>query len=100
MPYFVNHFLQKYGEETGRLDMKVADEAMESMCNHNWKGNIRELENSIERAMILAEGDQIETRHLLLGGNLNGGNSYMPNAATGNVNTIPTLPELIKNGVG
>ena len=96
MPYFVNHFLQKYGEETGRPDMKVADEAMDSMKNHNWKGNIRELENCIERAMILAEGDQIETRHLLLGGNLNGGNSYMPNAATGNVNTIPTLAELVK----
>ncbi len=96
MPYFVNHFLQKYGEETGRPDMKVADEAMESMCNHNWKGNIRELENCIERAMILAEGDQIETRHLLLGGNLNGGNSYMPNAATPSAGTLPTLRELIK----
>lgn len=96
MPYFVNHFLVKYGDETGRTDMKVTDEAMESMKNHNWKGNIRELENCIERAMILAEGDQIETRHLLLGGNLNGGNSYMPNAATGNVNTIPTLAELVK----
>ena len=95
MPYFVNHFLQKYGEETGRLDMKVADEAMESMCNHNWKGNIRELENCIERAMILAEGDQIETRHLLLGGNLNGGNSYMPNAATPSAGTVPTLRDLI-----
>ena len=96
MPYFVNHFLLKYGEETGRPDMKVADEAMESMRNHNWKGNIRELENCIERAMILAEGDQIETRHLLLGGNLNGGNSYMPNAATPTVNTLPTLAELVK----
>ena len=96
MPYFVNHFLQKYGEETGRPDMKVADEAMESMKNHNWKGNIRELENCIERAMILAEGDQIETRHLLLGGNLNGGNSYMPNAATGAVAALPTLAELVK----
>lgn len=96
MPYFVNHFLLKYGEETGRPDMKVADEAMEAMQNHSWKGNIRELENCIERAMILAEGDQIETRHLLLGGNLNGGNSYMPNAAVGNAANLPTLPELIK----
>ena len=96
MPYFVNHFLQKYGEETGRPDMKVADEAMESMKSHNWKGNIRELENCIERAMILAEGDQIETRHLLLGGNLNGGNSYMPNAATGAVAALPTLAKLVK----
>ncbi len=95
MPYFVNHFLQKYGEETGRPDMQVADEAMDSMKAHNWKGNIRELENCIERAMILAEGDQIETRHLLLGGNLNGGNSYMPNAAVANANALPTLPELV-----
>ena len=96
MPYFVNHFLQKYGEETGRPDMTVADEAMDAMKSHNWKGNIRELENCIERAMILAEGDEIESRHLLLGGNLNGGNSYMPNAAVANVSQMPTLPELIK----
>ena len=96
MPYFVNHFLQKYGEETGRPDMTVADEAMEAMKSHNWKGNIRELENCIERAMILAEGDEIESRHLLLGGNLNGGNSYMPNAAVANASKMPTLPELIK----
>ena len=95
MAYFVNHFLQKYGEETGRVEMKVADEAMESMKTHNWKGNIRELENCIERAMILAEGDEIETRHLLLGGNLNGGNSYMPNAAIANAAKMPTLAELV-----
>ena len=106
MIYFVGHFLQKYGDETGRGEMKVTDEAMDSMRTHNWKGNIRELENCIERAMILAEGDQIETRHLLLGGNLNGGNTYMPNAALTNVAVanaanangvkMPTLPELVK----
>ena len=96
MPYFVDHFLQKYGEETGRPTMKVTDEAMDSMKSHNWKGNIRELENCIERAMILAEGDEIETRHLLLNGNLNGGNSYMPNAAITNAAKIPTLPELVQ----
>ena len=96
MPYFVGHFLQKYGDETGRTEMKVTDEAMDSMRKHNWKGNIRELENCIERALILAEGDEIETRHLLLGGNLNGGNSYMPNAAIANAAKLPTLPELVK----
>ena len=96
MPHFVNHFLQKYGEETGRPAMKVAEEAMESMKTHNWKGNIRELENCIERAMILAEGDEIETRHLLLGGNLNGGNTYMPNAAINGAAKLTTLPELVQ----
>jgi hypothetical protein len=33
---------------------------------------------------------------LLLGGNLNGGNSYMPNATIANVNQMPTLPELVQ----
>ncbi|MBW3637815.1 MAG: sigma-54 dependent transcriptional regulator [Armatimonadetes bacterium] len=94
MPYLVNHFLKKYGEETGRRDMRVTDEAMACLKAHNWKGNIRELENSIERAMILAEGDEIGPRHLLLGGALNAGNTYMPNAAVSKA--IPTLAEVVK----
>ncbi len=94
MPYLVNHFLKKYGEETGRRDMKVTNEAMACLKAHNWKGNIRELENSIERAMILAEGDEIGPRHLLLGGALNAGNTYMPNIAV--PKAIPTLAEVVK----
>ncbi|PQV63813.1 two-component system, NtrC family, response regulator [Abditibacterium utsteinense] len=96
MPYLVNHFLKKYGEETGRIDMKVTGEAMESLKAHNWKGNIRELENCIERALILAEGDEIAPRHLLLGGNLNAGNSYMPGVAGA---TLQTVPELIQKAL-
>lgn len=98
LPYLVSHFLKKYGEETGRRDIQVTDEAMEALKSYPWKGNIRELENCIERAMILAEGDEITPRHLLLGGSLNSGNTYMPNAAVtaANVNAIPTVGELVK----
>ena len=97
IPYLVKHFLQKYGEETGRPQMHITDAAMSALKSHNWKGNIRELENSIERAMILAESDEIEPRHLLIGASLNAGNSYMPNAAVQSVAaTMPTIPELVK----
>jgi len=93
IPFLVNHFLKKYGEETGRPDMKVTDEAILALQQFSWKGNIRELENCIERALILAESDEIEPRHLLLGNTLNAGNSYMPNAAL--AATLPTVPELV-----
>ena len=93
IPFLVTHFLKKYGEETGRPDMKVTPDAMLALQGHNWKGNIRELENSIERAMILAERDEIEPRHLLIGASLNSGNSYMPNAAA--ANTLMSVGELV-----
>ena len=95
VPYLVSHFLKKYGEETGRPAMTVTPAAMEHLQSYGWKGNIRELENCIERALILAEGDEIEPRHLGLGGALNSGNTYMPNAAVP-VAALPTLPELVK----
>ncbi len=93
IPFLVNHFLRKYGEETGRPDMKVTPEALVALQAHPWKGNIRELENSIERAMILAERDEIEPRHLLIGAALNAGNAYMPNAAASAA--LQTVPELV-----
>jgi DNA-binding NtrC family response regulator len=46
--------------------LEITDEAMKALQSNEWKGNIRELENCIERAVILAEDDRIETRHLLL----------------------------------
>lgn len=96
IPYLVSHFLKKYGEETGRRDFTVTGEAMEHLKAYPWKGNIRELENCIERAMILAEGDEIQPRHLLLGGALNSGNAYMPNAAVPVASKLPTIPELVQ----
>jgi DNA-binding NtrC family response regulator len=93
IPFLVSHFLKKYGEETGRPDMKVMPEAMLALQGFPWKGNIRELENCIERALILAESDEIEPRHLLLGNALNAGNSYMPGVAVSAA--LQTVPELI-----
>jgi DNA-binding NtrC family response regulator len=62
----VGHFVRKYGEETGRVITRVSDDAMQTIMESPWKGNIRELENCIERAVILAEDDTIDARHLLI----------------------------------
>lgn len=60
------HFVRKYAVETGRDAIHIGDEAMEVLQSNPWKGNIRELENCIERAVILVEDSVIEARHLLL----------------------------------
>ena len=65
IPHLVDFFISKYSDETGRK-MRVGEPAMEVLKNSYWRGNIRELENCIERAVILAEDDLIEPRHLLL----------------------------------
>ena len=63
---FANHFLTLYADETGKRVNKFSDEALEELRNHNWPGNIRELENAIERAVILCNGEVIRPEHLMI----------------------------------
>ena len=56
----VFHFLERYKDKTGRFVSGISKEAMRALVNYEWSGNVRELENSIERAVIIASGRQIE----------------------------------------
>jgi two-component system response regulator AtoC len=56
----VFHFLERYKEKTGRFVSGISKEAMRALINYEWTGNVRELENAIERAVIIATGRQIE----------------------------------------
>ena len=56
----VFHFLELYKEKTGRFVSGISKEALRALVNHDWLGNVRELENAIERAVIIASGRQIE----------------------------------------
>ncbi|MDW7678796.1 MAG: sigma-54 dependent transcriptional regulator [Bacillota bacterium] len=60
IPAFVNHFLKVYCNEMGRKNMALSPEAMEQLVNHPWKGNVRELENVIERLVILSPTDDVQ----------------------------------------
>lgn len=60
----VYHFLDRYKEKTGRFVSGISKDAMRALISHDWPGNIRELENAIERAVIIAAGRQIEAEDL------------------------------------
>lgn len=60
IPLLTGHFLSKYGRLIGREVNGLSPEAMEKMINFPWKGNVRELENVIERAVTLGIGSTID----------------------------------------
>lgn len=59
IPLLVNHFLQKYGQKFGKKIDKIPPHLIDKLTDYNWPGNIRELENVIEHAMIISPPDQI-----------------------------------------
>jgi Nif-specific regulatory protein len=60
IPRLLNHFLQKVSREYSRR-LHFTPSALDRLANYDWPGNVREMENLIERLVILAEGDRIET---------------------------------------
>jgi Nif-specific regulatory protein len=60
IPLLVAHFLKKASLENGKKTKYISDEAMEHLMNYSWPGNIRELENAVERAVILCKSDTLE----------------------------------------
>jgi len=65
IPLLANHFLQKYNKKRKKNLSFISDRAMKALVEYGWPGNIRELENAIERAVVLAENDVIESSDLL-----------------------------------
>ncbi len=63
IPLLATHFAGKY-TRPGEFPKKIAPAAMELLLTYRWPGNIRELENLIERASVTARGDSIEPEHL------------------------------------
>ncbi len=64
IPVLARHFIQKYNEELKTGFKGVDNLAMKALLNHPWYGNVRELENAVERAMILGEGEYIAINEL------------------------------------
>ena len=69
IPVFMNHFLRKFNQRDGRNVTGFTARAIDAMLAYHWPGNIRELENLVERGVVLASDDgAIDTTHLFLGG--------------------------------
>lgn len=66
IPLLSEYFVKKFSDAFGRKVPTLSDKVMEMLIYHPWKGNIRELKNVLERAMILSKGDRITRRHVVL----------------------------------
>jgi DNA-binding NtrC family response regulator len=59
IPLLAEHFLKYFSNKTRRYSLKFSLEYLTALENNNWKGNIRELKNVIERSVILADADEL-----------------------------------------
>jgi len=59
-----DHFLQKHGEQLGRPARRITTPAIDLMMAYHWPGNVREMENVIQRALLLSEDGVIRAQHL------------------------------------
>jgi two-component system response regulator AtoC len=57
IPLLVEHFLQKINAEVHREVFKVPDNVLEQLIRYDWRGNVRELENVLTRAVVLSKGE-------------------------------------------
>jgi transcriptional regulator with PAS, ATPase and Fis domain len=64
VPLLVHHFLDKYTRQMNKRVLGLTNGAMRALLNHAWRGNVRELENVIERAVIFAQDRQIGVEDL------------------------------------
>ena len=64
VPLLANHFLKKYSTEEGRQVPVLSKEATDMLMQYNWPGNIRELENTIQRNIVIANGGVIESMEI------------------------------------
>ena len=59
IPMLVEYFVKRYAEKTGKQIRKIDKNTLELCQSYSWPGNIRELQNVVERAVILCEGDTL-----------------------------------------
>ena len=69
IPLLVNHFVQKFSREMNKRITRVAPQAMALLQQYPWPGNIRELENAVERAMVVSQEPEIREQDFTLKNN-------------------------------
>ncbi len=66
IPLLCSFFIKKFSTAFGRKPPALTEKALKKLNHHPWKGNVRELRNVLERAMILSKGNKITFRHVIL----------------------------------
>lgn len=64
IPILAKHFLKRFSNELNSNVKNITDDAIDILKSHEWKGNVRELENIIKRAIVISSSDSIISEHL------------------------------------
>jgi DNA-binding NtrC family response regulator len=64
IPLLATHFLQRFANQYGKRALVIDARAREALLQYEWRGNVRELEHAIERAVIVARGPTLRVEHL------------------------------------
>lgn len=59
IPLLAHHFMDRFARASGRRRARLSPAALRALVNYDWPGNVRELEHAIERAVVLATGDEL-----------------------------------------
>lgn len=86
---FIDYFMQRYAAKYERKDISLHEHALEKLCSYHWPGNIRELQHTIEKAIILCEGDIIRPKDIFVK------QSWRPQLTT----TVPNLEEVERQAI-
>ena len=93
IPLLVNHFLKKYAAAAGRGILRVNKESLDSLCGYEWPGNVRQLENTVERAVALETTDELHVE-------LPAERPKVRAAAAGSAATFDASAAVLPEGVG
>jgi transcriptional regulator with PAS, ATPase and Fis domain len=67
IPLLARYFMTKFNKKMGKNIRRISDEAMQALISYGWPGNIRELENTLERAVVVTETDEIRKEDMPVG---------------------------------
>jgi two-component system response regulator HydG len=66
IPMLVDHFVRKFSREMNKKILRVNPRAMDLLQQYHWPGNIRELENAVERAMVVSQEPELRERDFII----------------------------------
>ena len=104
IPGLINKFIEKYNKRHGKDIIGITDETLKHFMSYDWPGNIRELENIMERGVILANNQtRIESTHICIGMpklegdymGINGQGELRPEDSIGSGSNMGNTPDLI-----
>lgn len=93
-----NMFADKYSEHNGIAKKKISEAAAEKLKSHHWQGNVRELENTMHRAILISVDAEIEPAAIMLSGQKTASVAQVAAQTVSKANTAPEMPEAANSG--